>query len=114
MTAIQRHSSRRHRLDRSFLASHLKGALGYDRIAGFFSSSLLELMGEELDSILGNIRVVCNSDLHPLDVQTAKAAKIGLWKSWTASQPEVLLEGARMPQVQERLGRWIGSRARRR
>jgi len=36
-SSIQRFSSRRQRLDRSFLAARLKGALSYDRIAGYFS-----------------------------------------------------------------------------
>jgi len=64
--SVQRFSSRRQRLDRSFLAARLAGAQGYDRIAGYFSSSLLEIVGEELDTVAGKIRVICNSDLHPL------------------------------------------------
>ena len=102
---MHRFSSRRERLDRSFLARRLQCAQSYERIAGYFSSSLLELVGEEIDTIAGKIRVVCNSDLHPLDVQTAKAARMALWKSWTASQPENLLEGAAAPQVQNRFRR---------
>jgi superfamily II DNA or RNA helicase len=102
---IQRFSSRRQRLDRSFLAARLLGSLAYDRIAGYFSSSLLEIMGEELEATAGKIRIICNSDLHPLDVQTAKAAKMALWKSWTASQPEVLLDGMAAPKVQGRFQR---------
>jgi superfamily II DNA or RNA helicase len=94
MSNINRYSSRRQRLDRSFLASRLKGARSYDRIAGYFSSSLLEIVGEELESVAGQIRIVCNSDLHPQDVQTAKAAKIAVWKSWTSSQPEVQLDAS--------------------
>jgi hypothetical protein len=43
---IRRFSSRRQRLDRSFLARHLAGARAYDRIAGYFSSSILEMAGE--------------------------------------------------------------------
>ena len=58
MTAIQRYSSRRQRLDRSFLAERLRGAQAYDRIAGYFSSSLMEVIGEELESVSGVIRVV--------------------------------------------------------
>lgn len=105
MQHVFRFSSRRQPLDRSFLASRLKDAQNYDRIAGYFSSSLLELVGEEIDSISGKIRIVCNSDLHPLDVQTAQAAKIALWKSWTASQPEALLDGVAAPQAQNRFKR---------
>jgi superfamily II DNA or RNA helicase len=94
MPSINRYSSRRQRLDRTFLADRLKGALSYDRIAGYFSSSLLEVVGEELESITGKIRVICNSDLHPKDVQTAQAAKIAVWRSWAGSQPESLLDAS--------------------
>jgi SNF2 family DNA or RNA helicase len=102
---VQRFSSRRQPLDKSFLTSRLKGALCYERIAGYFSSSLLELVGEEIDFISGKIRIVCNSDLHPLDVKTAKAAKMGVWKSWTASRPEELLDGTNTAKVQNRFQR---------
>jgi len=78
---IHRFSSRRQRLDRSFFGTRLKGALGYDRIAGYFSSSLLEIVGEELEAAAGKIRVICISDLHPPDVETAKAAKMSLCES---------------------------------
>jgi superfamily II DNA or RNA helicase len=102
---IHRFSSRRQRLDRSFLAERLKSARGYDRIAGYFSSSLLELVGEELDSVSGPIRVICNSDLHPLDVQTAKAARDAVWRSWTGSRPEALLQGEGAPRARQRFER---------
>jgi hypothetical protein len=42
---IHRYSSRRSPL-KDFLATRLQGARRYDRIAGFFSSSLLEVAGE--------------------------------------------------------------------
>jgi superfamily II DNA or RNA helicase len=90
---IQRFSSRRHCLGHVFLCSYLHGALAYDRIAGYFSSSLLEVAGEELESIAGPIRMVCNSDLDPRDVQTARGAQAGLWQAWTASRPEKHLTG---------------------
>ncbi len=103
--SIQRFSSRRQPLAKTFLADRLQGALSYDRIAGYFSSSLLEVVGEALESVAGPIRIVCNSDLHPLDVQTAKAAQAAVWQSWTASQPEALLQGAGAPQARERFRR---------
>ena len=37
---IRRFSSRRQRLDRSFLAERLRNVRAYDRIAGYFTSSL--------------------------------------------------------------------------
>ncbi len=43
---IQRHSSRRNRLDRAVLNQRLDGAVAYDRIAGYFRSSLFEVAGE--------------------------------------------------------------------
>jgi len=45
---IHRFSPRRQRLGESFLAERLRGAQSYDRIAGFFSSSILEVADEEL------------------------------------------------------------------
>jgi len=74
-------SSRRSPL-KDFLATHLQGACRYDRIAGFFSSSLMEVAGEALERMRPEggktcVRVVCNSCLQPLDVQTARAAKWG-------------------------------------
>ena len=52
---IRRFSSRRERLDTSFLNDRLKGAHAYDRIAGYFSSSILEVAGENLDQITGTL-----------------------------------------------------------
>lgn len=99
---ITRFSSRRQPLDRTFLSARLKGARAYDRIAGYFSSSLLEVAGEEIESVTGKIRVICNSDLLPMDIQTAMAAKNGMWKSWAGSSPESLLENDSAPRVQDR------------
>jgi|GEM_PF-6485097 len=45
---IHRYSSRRSPLN-DFLATQLQGARRYDRIAGFFRSSLLEVAGEALE-----------------------------------------------------------------
>jgi superfamily II DNA or RNA helicase len=104
-SSIRRFSSRRQRLDRSFLAARLRGAQAYDRIAGYFSSSLLEVVGEELEAVAGPIRIVCNSDLHPTDVKTAKAAQMAVRRAWTSSRPENLLQGVGEPQVRERFRR---------
>ena len=73
--SLKRYSSRRQHLDQAFLTARLANARGYDRIAGYFSSSLLELAGETLETVSGKIRVIRNSDLHPADVQTTKAAQ---------------------------------------
>lgn len=63
------------------------------------------MVGETLEAVTGKIRVVCNSDLHPLDVQTAKAARLALWKSWAGSQPEALLDRAETPEARNRFRR---------
>lgn len=87
---IQRHSSRREKLDTSVLNARLAGAAGYDRIAGFFRSSLLEVAGEAIEGVSGKVRLVCNSDLEALDVATAKAAQQSIRQSWCAAEPERL------------------------
>ena len=105
LSRIRRFSSRRQRLDRSFLSERLNSAKSYDRIAGYFCSSLLEVAGEELESVRGPIRIVCNSDLNPADVQTAKAAQMAVRRSWCASRPEELLEGPGKPRLRKRFRR---------
>ncbi|MEA3547833.1 MAG: phospholipase D-like domain-containing anti-phage protein [Thermodesulfobacteriota bacterium] len=92
---IHRFSSRRQPLDASFIKDRLKDAVSYNRIAGFFRSSLLEVAGEQLDSLAGKIRVVCNSDIDQRDVSTAKAAQQALRKSWCAGEPEKLGEASK-------------------
>lgn len=92
---IRRFSSRRERLDTSFLNDRLKGAHAYDRIAGYFSSSILEVAGENLDQITGTVRMVCNSQLDAMDVKTAQAAVGAMRKEWCATEPEKLGEGSR-------------------
>lgn len=62
MTIINRFSSRRQRLDHAFLAAKLKGAKSFKRIAGYFRSSIFELVGEEIAEI-PHVRIVCNSEL---------------------------------------------------
>ena len=85
---IRRFSSRRLKLDHSFLSPRLLNAKSYDRIAGYFSSSILEVAGEALETVSGPIRVICNSDLDVRDVETAKAASYALRREWCASEPE--------------------------
>lgn len=72
MTAspIQRFSSRRDRLSQVFLKDRLAGAESYDRIAGYFRSSIFDLVHEEIASI-GRVRIVCNADLDPRDLTAA-------------------------------------------
>jgi PLD-like domain/SNF2-related domain len=88
---IERFSSRREALG-PVLTARLSGASRYLRIAGYFRSSLLEVVGEALESV-GEIRVVCNGDLDPHDVKVAKAAQDGqealartLVSSWQSTE----------------------------
>lgn len=57
---INRFSSRRQRLDHAFLNAKLQGAQSYKRIAGYFRSSIFELVGEAIAAI-PDVRIVCNS-----------------------------------------------------
>src|SRR6266436_510126 len=89
--AIERFSSRREALG-DVLTKRLSGASRYLRIAGYFRSSLLEVVGEALEGV-GEIRVVCNGDLDPHDVKVAKAARDGqealartLVSSWQSTE----------------------------
>ena len=89
---IQRFSSRRHKISEHFLNKRLQNALAYDRIAGYFSSSIIEVAGEAIESIKGKVRMVCNSDLQLRDIETAKAAQYAMRKSWCSWEPEKLNE----------------------
>lgn len=85
---LKRHSSRRSRLDQAVLNQRLAGAVSYDRIAGYFRSSLFEVAGEAIASVTGPIRIICNSDIDPQDLATAAAAQAALRRSWCAGRPE--------------------------
>lgn len=71
---LARFSSRHGRLSQAYLADRLKGAKSYDRIAGYFRSSIFELVGEEIESI-GTVRIVANADLDLADVQAAQKVR---------------------------------------
>src|SRR5258706_15601639 len=85
---LQRHSSRRNRLDHAVLNERLEGAASYDRIAGYFRSSLFEVAGEAVAKVAGPVRIICNSDLDPQDLVTAAAAQAALRRSWCSGLPE--------------------------
>lgn len=89
---IKRFSSRQQKLDQVFLNQKLSNAQAYDRIAGYFSSSMLEIAGETIESMSGSVRLVCNSDLELKDVETARAAQYALRREWCAARPEELGE----------------------
>lgn len=85
---LARHSSRRTRLDADVLNQRLAGAVSYDRIAGYFRSSLFEVAGEALAGVEGPVRIICNSDCDPQDLVTAAAAQAALRRSWCSGNPE--------------------------
>lgn len=85
---ISRYSSRRDNLDETLLTQKLKEAISYDRIAGYFSSSILEVAGEAIEELSGKIRVICNSELDIKDVKTAQLAQQAIRKEWCAFEPE--------------------------
>ena len=91
---IHRYSSRQQPLGQSFISDKLAGAQSYDRIAGFFRSSIFEVAGEALDSLTGKVRVICNSELSPEDVITAKIAQQAMRRDWCSGEPEKLPEAS--------------------
>ena len=84
---LRRFSSRTHRLDQSFLAEQLKGALSYRRIAGYFTSSLFEVAHEWLESI-PDVKIVCNVDIHPDDLKVAQCREAKMLGRWNANAIE--------------------------
>lgn len=102
MADLNRFSSRRQPLDRAFLAEKLKGAKSYKRIAGYFRSSIFELVGEELGSV-EKVQIVCNSDLDPADIKVSRHAReTALKERWNAEAPaeiEALLNKERYQRL---------------
>lgn len=86
---IRRFSSRQERLDHAFLRDRLRGARAYRRIAGYFRSSIFELVGEEIADI-PLVQIVCNSELDAADVLVSKHAReTALKERWNNAAPEV-------------------------
>lgn len=105
MTNINRFSSRRQRLDHAFLTDRLQGAKSYNRIAGYFRSSIFELVGEEIANI-PRVRIVCNSELDAADVAVSKHVRESLLKErWNEAPAEVeaLLHKERYRKLHELL-----------
>lgn len=89
MEGIRRFSSRRQQLGRAFLSEKLRGAKSYRRIAGYFRSSIFELVGEEVAGI-PDVRIVCNSELDAADIAVSKAARETALKGvWNSVPPDV-------------------------
>jgi len=98
---MNRYSSRRQKLDKQFLIEKLKNAASYDRIAGYFCSSILEVAGESIENVEGIVRVVCNSGLSPEDVAVANYAQ-KMKQEWCEFEPE---EKYNSPESSIRLSR---------
>lgn len=71
---ITRHSSRHGPLT-NLLSDRLKGASSYTRIAGYFRSSIFDLVYESIENV-PEVRIICNSELDRKDLEDAKAAHI--------------------------------------
>jgi hypothetical protein len=102
---IKRFSSRRQRLDHAFLSAKLQGARSYKRIAGYFRSSIFELVGEEIAAI-PKVQIVCNSELDAADITISKHVReTALKERWNEAPAEVegLLHRDRYRQLHELL-----------
>lgn len=78
---LTRFSSRTERLDTEFLAKSLNGATNYFRIAGYFRSSIFELVGEQIAKI-PEVKIICNSELDFVDFQVATNRSVALKERW--------------------------------
>ncbi|MGD7035154.1 phospholipase D-like domain-containing anti-phage protein [Methylotuvimicrobium buryatense] len=78
---LSRFSSRTHALDSEFLAKALTGASKYFRIAGYFRSSIFELIGEEIAEI-PEVKIICNSELNWVDFKVATHRDIAIKERW--------------------------------
>jgi len=79
---MNRFSTRTANLDEQFLKAKLQNAVSYDRIAGYYCSSILEVAGEAIESVKGKVRVVCNSGLSPSDVEVARLEQRVEWNEF--------------------------------
>jgi superfamily II DNA or RNA helicase len=102
--SIRRFSSRTEALDRDFLAKALSGATKYYRIAGYFRSSIFELVGEEIGKI-PEVKIVCNSELDLVDFQVATRRSMEIKELWNDVdiEAEALLKKERYRRLDELL-----------
>jgi superfamily II DNA or RNA helicase len=78
---LRRFSSRTEPLDTEFLAKSLEGATKYLRIAGYFRSSIFELVGEQIAKI-PEVKILCNSELDFADFKVAACRATALKERW--------------------------------
>ena len=98
--ALRRFSSRTERLDKEFLAKSLNGASKYFRIAGYFRSSIFELVGEEISRI-PEVKIICNSELDMADFHVATGRNTALKERWNEVdiEAEALLQKERYQRL---------------
>lgn len=82
-----------------YLQGLLAQAETYDRIAGYFRSSVFEVAGKELELIPGRVRILCNHELDPTDVKVARLSQ-SLRRGLSSPDSMSLL-----PEVKERYRR---------
>jgi len=101
---LRRFSSRTEPLDTAFLAKSLQGASKYFRIAGYFRSSIFELVGEEMSKI-PDVRIICNSELDMVDFKVASGRNTALKERWNKIdvEAEALLQKERYKKLDQLL-----------
>lgn len=102
---VNRFSSRVNNLGDAFFKKALSNAVSYDRIAGYFSSSIIEIAGEYIDKMEGNVRIICNSHLQIDDVKYIKDQPQAMKLEWCESKPEE--EFTKIPERLKRLYEYI-------
>lgn len=86
---LVRFSSRVGRLSHVFLKERLEGATEYLRIAGYFRSSIFELVNEAIEAI-PKVRIVCNADVDPADIKASQLARQAvLLERWNDTDAEL-------------------------
>jgi superfamily II DNA or RNA helicase len=60
---LRHFSSRQGKPYQDYLNQRLQGAANYWRIAGYFTTSVLELAGDAIEQLAGKARIVCNTQL---------------------------------------------------
>lgn len=106
---LHRYSSRRASLHKEFLQKRLTGATRYDRIAGYFQSSLLELANDELAAI-PRVRIVCNTDVNPDDLRTVRMATGGRRKELENELLRVVWNSGQFPHLVDVYGEPVQKR----
>jgi len=102
---IHRFSSRISDLGQAFFKKSLEHAVSYDRIAGYFSSSIIEIAGEQIDKMNGKVRIICNSQLQADDVKFIKDQPQAMKLEWCEERPEE--EFAKIPERLRKLYQYL-------